>query len=74
MECEATFRKYLAEICDHAFPDAGYFKQLLGFIFQFQKLLWPPLDCFGGVAIGADTERVFAGYFEKIGRFVEDGR
>ena len=67
----AVFEQLL-KIHQHSLANAGNREHFLGFADDVPDLLGMILDSLGGVAVGADAERILAVDFEQISGFVQD--
>ena len=69
----ALFEHFL-QVLQHAFADAGNGQHFLGFADHVGDLLGLGLDGFGGVAVGADAERILRRRFRAGRRFRRECR
>ncbi len=63
----------LGEVVGHALADAGDLKKSFLIADEIRHLISEPVDGFGSVAVGADTERVLRVDLHEIGGFVKQG-
>jgi hypothetical protein len=72
LHAELAVLEEFLQVDQHPFADAGNGQNLLGFGDDVFDLLRVIFDGLGGIAVGADAERILAVDFEQIGGFVEN--
>ena len=72
MKSQAAFAQHLLYIGEHSLADAGNGQHFFFVRHQLRDLLRKGFDSFGGIAIGANAERICGVDFKQVGSFVEN--
>ena len=72
LHAEAAVSEQFLQVQQHPFADAGDGKNFLGFANEISNGLRQIFDGLGGIAVGADAERICCVNFEQIGGFIQD--